>query len=401
LNPSLREQLELLLTEDIGSVLDRERRTLPQILESSCGRVVLFGAGSLGRSALTCVLRDGIQPVAFADNNPARWGTDISGVPVLSPADAARLYGDSAVFFVTIWSLGHRYAETHAQLTGAGCAHVYPAAPLRWKYADELLPHFLQERPRGVYEDAADVLAAFDLWADERSREEYLAQIRYRALGDAGSLPAPDSEASYFLDSLYSLSPDEVFIDCGAYDGDTLRDLLARAAGNFSRFVAIEPDPANHRAVRRYVASLAPEVAARISVYPYAVSSQRARMRFSASGDESAAISQDGDVVVEAVPLDELAGDLHPTFLKMDIEGAEVDALVGARELIAQHRPILSICLYHRQSDLWRIPLLIHSIFPHYRHYLRSHEPDGWQTVGYAVPAERLHAPREKALGAS
>jgi hypothetical protein len=76
----------------------------------------------------------------------------------------------------------------------------------------------------------------------------------------------------------------------------------------------------------------------------------------------------------------------------MDIEGAEVEALNGARNLIARHHPILSICLYHRQSDLWRIPLIIHSMYPGYCFYLRSHEEDGWQTVAYAVPPERLTA---------
>ena len=99
---------------------------------------------------------------------------------------------------------------------------------------------------------------------------------------------------------------------------------------------------------------------------------------------------------LSAAPLDELAAGLSPhfapSFIKMDIEGAEGAALEGARRLIARHRPILAICLYHRQSDLWRIPLLIESICPGYRHYLRAHETDGWQTVGYAVPPERLKA---------
>ena len=93
---------------------------------------------------------------------------------------------------------------------------------------------------------------------------------------------------------------------------------------------------------------------------------------------------------METAPLDELARGVAPTYIKMDIEGAEVEALVGARTLISTWHPLLAICLYHRQSDLWRIPLLIHSLYPGYSHFLRAHEPDGWQTVGYFVPPGRL-----------
>jgi FkbM family methyltransferase len=301
-------------------------------------------------------------------------------------------YGTSAAFFVTIWGLTQRYAETHDRMTAGGCTQVYSAAPLRWKYSDVLLPYFLQDLPHKVYEDAGLVRDAFRLWADDRSREEYLGQVRYRALGDFYGLSAPDCEPSYFLDSLYALRPGEVFIDCGAYHRDTLRGVLHRSGCSFSRIVALEPDPKSFEVLQRYVASLPPATRSRITVYPYAVSSMRRRLPFDASGEVTARISASGDAVVDAVPLDELVLDLAPTFVKMDIEGAEVEALEGARQLISKYRPILPICLYHRQNDLWRIPLLIHSIYPGYRHYLRAHETDGWQTVEYAVPVQRLKA---------
>ena len=387
---SLADELDALLSEDPAGVREREACTLDRILSECAGRCVLFGAGSLGRTALRCLLRDGIRPQAITDNNPAIWNTQIEGIPVVSPAEAAALYGSNAAFFVTIWTTGHRYAETYAKLTALGAARVYPAASLRWKYAGELLPYFCQDLPHKVFEEAELVRAAFSLWADDRSRDEYLRQIRYRAWGDYGGLTAPDPEASYFLDSLYSLEPNEVFVDCGAYDGDTIRELLRRQGGAFGRIVAIEPDPGNFRSVERYVNALPRETAARIELHSCAVADRYGQVRFSANGDMGSAISKDEGIAIEAVPLDDLIHDTAPTFIKMDIEGAEVDALEGARTLIARHQPILSICLYHRQNDLWRIPLLIHSIHPGYRHFLRAHEEDGWQTVGYAIPPARL-----------
>ena len=112
--------------------------------------------------------------------------------------------------------------------------------------------------------------------------------------------------------------------------------------------------------------------------------------RFQADGSEGAKLAADGNVVVECVPIDDLETEEPPTFIKMDIEGAELDALEGARRSIQTHRPILSICVYHKQNDLWRIPLFIHTLVEDYRLFLRPHEVDGKELVCYAVPANRL-----------
>lgn len=74
----------------------------------------------------------------------------------------------------------------------------------------------------------------------------------------------------------------------------------------------------------------------------------------------------------------------------MDIEGSELDALAGARNIIRKGMPILTICLYHRYDDLWRIPLFINSLAGEYRLFLRPHEIEGWQLVCYAIPSHRL-----------
>lgn len=392
MNPHSGEALlTALLSEDLASVRAREDSALDDILNQFGKRCVLFGAGSLGRSVLGCFRQDSIRPLAFSDNNPALWNTDLDGIPVLSPANAASRYGSEAAFFVSIWTTGHRYADTHARLASLGCRHVYPVASVRWKYSTELLPFYCQDMPHKVFQEADCVKAAFGLWADERSREEYLAQVRYRACGDYQGLSAPDPEPSYFLDSLFSLHSDEVFIDCGAFNGDTIREVIGRCGDAFSRIVALEPDPDNFAEIEKYLASLPAEMAARIRALPYAAARTNGKVRFRADSSLLSALSDSGNISVEAVALDGLIQEPPPTFIKMDIEGAEVEALAGARELISKYRPILAICLYHRQSDLWHIPLLIHSMYPGYHHFLRSYEEDGWQTVGYAIPPERLH----------
>jgi FkbM family methyltransferase len=133
----------------------------------------------------------------------------------------------------------------------------------------------------------------------------------------------------------------------------------------------------------------------RIEAYPLASGAREERLYFSADGDDASRVltSGTGDVVeVEAVALDNFLGEPAPTYLKMDIEGSEMDALAGASRIIREQGPLLAICVYHKQDDLWKIPLLIHSLNPEYRFFLRPHKLEVWDLVCYAVPKARCLA---------
>lgn len=381
--------IDRILNETVGQVKARENSAFDKLLAESGNRVVLFGAGNLGRKALACLRGVGVEPLAFTDNGQARWGTQVDGVAVLAPKEAAERYGATALFVVTIWSLGHFYPKTRAKLESMGCRRVEPAAALRWKFADKLLPDYCNDLPHKLYEQARAVREAASIWADEFSRREYLNQVRWRALGDQGALSPPVGEKQYFLDSLYRIEEQEVFVDCGAYTGDTAEQVIRRNAA-FGRIVAIEADPKNFHRLTQWMGMLDPFVAARIQAYNFAVGARRGKLHFMASGDDGARLAADGEVVVECIPLDELLAKTAPTFVKMDIEGAELDALEGARRSIKEHRPILAVCVYHKQDDLWRVPLFIRGMDEDYRLYLRPHEGDGKELVCYAVPANRL-----------
>jgi FkbM family methyltransferase len=233
------------------------------------------------------------------------------------------------------------------------------------------------------------VRAAFRLLADEPSRQEYADQVRWRLFADFFAFSPPCRQPQYFPDDLLRVRRDEVFVDCGAYDGDTIRSFLGWAREGFARILAFEPDPTSFDRLRTYVGSL-PDRDGRITTYNVAAGSRRERLRFAASGEMSAKVAADGTIEVESVPLDEFLSGDPPTFIKMDIEGAELATLLGAKQAIARNRPVLAICAYHRQGDLWQIPLTINSIAKGYHFYLRRYEADCWELVLYAVPEERV-----------
>jgi hypothetical protein len=96
-------------------------------------------------------------------------------------------------------------------------------------------------------------------------------------------------------------------------------------------------------------------------------------------------ISSTGDTTIQCVSLDEVLFGYKPNFIKMDIEGAEHNAILGAKQLICEYKPQLAISVYHRPQDLWQIPMLIKKWDAGYKFYLRVHQYNGFDLVLYAL----------------
>jgi FkbM family methyltransferase len=384
----LATALDGLFAEGEAGARARERSAFDLMAGPSKDLIVLFGAGHFGRKTLSGLRKAGIEPIAFMDNDARLWNTSVEGVPVLSPEEAARRHGDQATFVITIWrgEGSDRMAHREAQLRSLGCRYVMTFLPLFWKYAEVFLPHYPVDLPHKVHRQAEEVLRAGHLWSDDASRSEYLAQVRWRLCGDF-ALPGPVQHTIYFPLELCPLSDHEVFVDCGAYDGDSIRSFLDQPKKSFEKVYSFEPDPANFRKLEKEV-SLRPERES-ITLQCAAVGAHSGTVTFSGDGNEASSVGK-GNTVVNCVTLDEALSGAEPTYIKMDIEGAELDALNGSRGIIQRHSPVLAICSYHVQNHLWKIPLLIQSINPNYSFFLRPHLLEGWDLVCYAIPESRL-----------
>ena len=388
-----RTELDALLSRHLATQQHAEKREFDRL---SGGRpIVLMGAGGLGRRTLAGLRRHGVEPLAFVDNGPGKHGTTIDGVRVLAAAAAARELGRTAAFVVTIWGAHsrHRFAHSREQLRQLGCDIVSPFPPLFWKYADALLPFYLQDLPSRVLQQREEVRRAFDVWEDGASRAEYVSQVRFRLDADFDGLAHPVDHPQYFPPDLFAWQDDEWIVDGGAYDGDTIR-ALSRIHGNrFGRLLAVEPDPANFAKLSAVVEELPPEARSRVDCRQTALGAETRTLYLDPTGTAASATSTDPSarsMAVQAETIDALVGPHRPTFLKLDIEGFEIDALQGARATIRQHGPILAVCVYHLQDHLWKIPLLLRAWRDDYAFFLRPHNEEGWDLVCYAVPRSRL-----------
>lgn len=184
----------------------------------------------------------------------------------------------------------------------------------------------------------------------------------------------------YFEDGIIQLGENESFVDCGGFDGEDTFFFLNQMKGRNGRAYIFEPDPSNHNRIKDRFQS-----DGRVVIYNMGVSDKYGRVYFESSQGSNSRITESGDTVVEVGALDNILGERKITFLKMDIEGYELQALFGAEKLIKRNRPKMAICVYHRREDIFTIPEYILSLRSDYKFYFRNYHPASTEAVLYAV----------------
>ena len=182
---------------------------------------------------------------------------------------------------------------------------------------------------------------------------------------------------------MFSPVENEVFIDAGAFDGQTESEILKWGGGCIKKIYAFEAEPANFEQCRTYYEKNG--LTEKVQFIEKGLWNKQETMKIG-NGESSAGshISSDGKSVIEVTTLDSEVGDEKVTFIKMDIEGSELNALKGAKETIVKNRPRLAICIYHKPEDICEIPEYILSIVPEYRFWIRHYATNEWETVLYA-----------------
>jgi FkbM family methyltransferase len=349
---------------------------------AACGTLAIFGAGQNGAQVLGLLRAAGLSPACFLDDTPSKIGTENDGVPILAVDAVADL--SDAVVLVSIFTPTAAFAPIGRRLEGLGAQPVSLFAVL--SAVGEALPFYFVDRPQTVLDALGDLQWLHERLLDAPSRALLEAQVEFRL-----SLK-PDVLPPWSLQRLPPPAGWDNFhmIDAGAFDGDTLIPLIASHGAQMRGAVALEPDPATFL---RLEANLEP--ARRLAAGPVralraAVDRQGGTRVFANCGNPGSSFGEQG-IVVDTVCIDDLACDIDPAsrlYIKFDVEGAEAEALAGARAAITHRRPFLSIAAYHRPEDLWSLARLVAGMDDGYRFKLRSHGADGADLTLYAVPAD-------------
>lgn len=214
----------------------------------------------------------------------------------------------------------------------------------------------------------------YDMLSDEPSKEIFIHFLAAKVYGNSSILSSFYCDQLYFAPGLINISEKEIFLDCGAFDGDTLEDFLRFSNGKFQKYYALEPDLSSFHQLKAYVDGLHGRDRDRIILIKVGAYNERKTLRFKGNHQGSSHISSSGGHLISAEKIDDIAPEA--TFVKMDIEGSELMALDGARQTIRKNHPQMAISVYHKSTDLLEIPLYIKSLVPEYKMYLRHHAYD-------------------------
>jgi FkbM family methyltransferase len=343
----------------------------------------------MGRQAAAGLAALGANVVAFGDRNSTLHGNRIDGLPVLSPAEIAATHrGDACLIASTMYD-----SEIGDDLLARGCEIVVPVG-----YLNLRMPEIFRAREYEGAWAAASSLAnreaieeAYGLLDDETSRRVFSSKLAFYLTLEKQRVDEIKSHSTVYFDSgVWQLGAREVVADGGAYIGDTLESFIEACSGQFGSYFAFEPDDTNF--VRLSIA--AGRDPTRITAVRAGLGRRTASARMlSTQGLDSRLLSKDepGGMDVPIVSLDDyFDGRRAPSLIKMDIEGAEAEALQGAAHILHDSSPVLAISAYHYPTDLWTLPLLMHRLMPQSRLHLRHYTREVDDTVCYAVPSDRL-----------
>lgn len=220
---------------------------------------------------------------------------------------------------------------------------------------------------------------AYSMLADEKSRETFLDVLNFKISGKVKYLFDCEYEKELLYKDIIPLGENETIVDLGAYDGDTIREFLSATDGQYKKIIAFEPDEKNFRKLTAKTEGME-----NIERYNLGAWDKKETLYFQKKKGRNSHQAEDG-IPVCFDSVDNVVKE-KVTFLKMDIEGAELKALEGARKTITRYTPKLYICAYHRNEDMFSLPLKIKELCPEYKIYFRHHPyVPAWESNFYAV----------------
>lgn len=359
-------------------------------LSMKSSNIVIWGTGAYGKWLLSFLTLLGINKkvCCFCDSFHDDSNLDyIENIPVFSPSKSASLF-HSATFIIAsdyyeeilnsiskspysdidTFVLDHDNKMLEKQLI----YYTNPPDPIRVVGFNYTWFHVYDEADKSKklkkmldYTDAN--------LADQESRDIIHNRCKTFLTGDLSYIDKNEINShSYFSQDFYPISSDEVLFDCGAFTGDTIEDFVTFTNKKYKKIVAFEPDEKNVKRLNAFINNKIENVV----VIQKATGDKNGKVAFLNNGNmfsKTVDVKDSSDELsVDIVRLDNYI-DYHPTLIKMDIEGAELDSLIGATQIIKTLKPKLAICIYHMPFDFYEIPKFLKSLVPEYKLKVRQH----------------------------
>ena len=337
-------------------------------IKNSGKPVILYGMGN-GADMIIDVLHS--YKIEYADvfaSDKFVRGHFFHGKKVLRYSEVCEKYDD----FIVVMTFAVRDKESLENVRKISREHtlVSPTVPVAGKGL------FTKEFIAGNIEKVEKV---YSLLADDLSRKTYLDVINFKISGNTDYLFDCFFEKEKVYSDIFSFDKQNVILDLGAYDGDTVQEFYEFSKEKYEKIIAIEPDKKNFKKLLKNTDNYP-----NIERHNIGIWNENTEMLFSQSAGRQSRIGDKGEMI-EVRNVDSFI-DENISLIKMDVEGCELRALQGAKQVIQKYHPNLYVCAYHRNEDIFTLPLLINEYDSSYKIYFRQHPYiPSWECNFYAI----------------
>ncbi len=348
------------------------QRCINIIKDQKC--VLLFGAGVGGANTKKWLENENAAAdiECFLDNNRLKWGTRFANLKVLNPAERLKSYNGE--FIVISCGEGD---DIKKQL------YTYGIPDEKIMIPDISIIDLEGRDFDYIWRHINELSQVYNMCADAKSRKVFSNILNYKISHETHLLEEiyDTDEKQYFDKQLINFNDKDIFLNCGSYIGDTIEEYVKCNQGHYDKIYCCEADEDNFNILLDTIERLGIRD---VECHKIGLWKEKGKLMFHNIGSGSGYIGEGGTTSIQADTIDHMFGGV--TFINMDIEGAEYEALLGGASTIRKYAPVLAISVYHKRDDFIRIPFLIKSLLPEYRIYFRHYrEASVQETVLYAI----------------
>ncbi len=350
---------------DFNYINEEDKRLTELFINDTSIKKYILGINKLTKSVQKYIEVDGIIDDFTRVQNSKRKKNIVQIEEV--PKDA-----------LILWTASGSPLEVKIKLDKLGFENFSYLSFYKYSKLELASPPFILDFEADYKKNKNKYIQTYNLLADEKSREIFNKVINFKISFDYNFMEGfiNDFEGQYFDKELIPNIKDITFIDGGGYIGDTIPNII-KTFPDFKKIYVVEPNNLHINIAKKGFGHLS-----NIEFINCGLGSKKSN---TISGQDNKTIcnhdyqAQDIDIIDNLI-------DEKVDFIKMDIEGAEQDAIEGAKETIEKYSPILAICIYHKAEDWYKIPQKVLAINSGYKVYIRHYMEGIYETVMYFIP---------------
>lgn len=343
-------------------------------LQNESRPIFIYGMGDGAEKIMSVFLKLGIKVEGIFASDEFVRGHSFLGYKVKKLSEVEAEYGDD---IVVVLAFGASYQELIDKIHDIAEKHTLyvPDVPVTGQGIFNY--DFCQKHE-------SELNHVYSILADEMSRKVYANIINFKISGDIHYLDEVTTPKNEIYKKIVKPNLNESYVDLGAYNGDTVKEILELTKGRYVDIYAVEPDKKNFKKLQRFSEGMR-----NFNCYNCVAWSKDTQIPFNSKAGRQASVSTSGKMT-EARSVDSILDGKPATIIKMDVEGCEREAIWGSALTIRKYAPKLMVSLYHRNEDIYELPLLINMLNPGYNIYIRHQlYIPAWETNLYAVYENR------------